>query len=251
MRRRWEALREGFRQTMESRWAQQAFRRAQSRRPALSGFVTPSALVAYLSSRDEEAGSRNDVFVTLVSMVQAGDEGALASAMLWLGLWPALDAIYRRRRRYFETSDELTSALSFAFSALVARVDLWRTHRVAATLVLGAERDLMKALQRARTEVAQLEALHQGTVGLKPWAEPPAASALGLSVRLTLESEEEALREWLLPLAGGDTELVVSVLLREESHSEVGERLGLAPEVARKRFQRALRRLRKMADKFR
>ncbi|WP_426747396.1 sigma-70 family RNA polymerase sigma factor [Myxococcus faecalis] len=226
-------------------------RRVQSRRLALAGFVTPSALVAYLNSRDEDAGARNAVFATLVSMVQERDEGALASTLLWLGLWPALDAIYRRRRRCFESSDELTSALSFAFSSLVARVDLWRTHRVAATLVLGAERDLMKALQRTRTEVAQLEALHQGTVGLKPWAEPPAASALGLPARLSLESEEGALREWLLPLAGGDTELVVSVLLHEESHAQVGARLGLAPEVARKRFQRALRRLRKMADKFR
>nr|BDT32060.1 sigma-70 family RNA polymerase sigma factor [Myxococcus sp. MH1] len=236
---------------MESRGARQSLRRVQSRRLALAGFVTPSALVAYLNSRDEDAGARNAVFATLVSMVQERDEGALASTLLWLGLWPALDAIYRRRRRCFESSDELTSALSFAFSALVARVDLRRTHRVAATLVLGAERDLVKALQRTRNEGAQVEALRQGTAGVASWVEPPSASVLGLSVRLTLESEEEALREWLLPLAGGDTELVVSVLLREESHSEVGERLGLAPEVARKRFQRALRRLRKMADKFR
>ncbi|MBU8901089.1 sigma-70 family RNA polymerase sigma factor, partial [Corallococcus sp. M34] len=161
--------------------------------------------------------------------------------------WPALGAIRRRRLRSFETEDELTAALALAFTSLVARVDLRRTRRVAATLVMGTERDVMKAMLRARKSAACGEVVSAEAV---PWAQAHGPSAHDVFGGLSLKSELGALRAWLLPFAGEDTELVMSVLVQEESYAEVGARLGLAPAAARKRFHRALGRLRKMAFKI-
>ncbi|MBU8901093.1 sigma-70 family RNA polymerase sigma factor, partial [Corallococcus sp. M34] len=93
----------------------------------LAVFESPTSLVAYLNRRDGDVDVKNDLLTTLVAMVQAREEGPLVSALLWLGLWPALGAIRRRRLRSFETEDELTAALALAFTSLVARVDLRRT----------------------------------------------------------------------------------------------------------------------------
>ncbi|QQR46203.1 sigma-70 family RNA polymerase sigma factor [Myxococcus xanthus] len=75
-------------------------------------------------------------------------------------------------------------------------------------------------------------------------------SVLGLPAHLSSRAEGDALRAWLLPLAGEDTELVMSVLVHDESYVEVAGRLGLTTAVARKRFHRAVRRARKMANKI-
>jgi DNA-directed RNA polymerase specialized sigma24 family protein len=48
----------------------------------------------------------------------------------------------------------------------------------------------------------------------------------------------------LRPVLGEDTELVLSVLVLDEFQTEAAVRLGIMPGTARKRFQRALDRLR-------
>ncbi|MCP3104213.1 sigma-70 family RNA polymerase sigma factor [Myxococcus sp. K15C18031901] len=243
MRRRWEALGAGFRQYVESQQARHAFREAQASRPSLAGFATPMALVAFLNRRDEDAGARNSVFVTLVAMVQAQEESELASALLWLGLWPALDAIHRRRLRCFESQDELVSALAAAFSVLVARVDLSRTQHVAAALVRGTERDVLREQHKALGE-QRLHAPLETSSDADGYED--AASWLG-PFELQTHSYDftlEELRLWLHPRVGEDADLLVSVLVLEEDCAEAGARLGLAPAAARKRVQRALQRLR-------
>ncbi|WP_141621258.1 sigma-70 family RNA polymerase sigma factor [Myxococcus sp. AB036A] len=181
--------------------------------------------------------------MTLVAMVQARQEAELALALLWLGLWPALDAIRRRRRGCFESQDELVSALAGAFSALVARVDLARTQHVAAALVRGTERDVLRERHRALGEQrlhVPLETLSEAD-GYEDAASWPGPFELQThSYAFTVEE----LRMWLLPRVGGDADLLVSVLVLEEDCAEAGSRLGLAPAAARKRVQRALQRLR-------
>lgn len=55
--------------------------------------------------------------------------------------------------------------------------------------------------------------------------------------------EIAAIRARLLPIVGEDVDLVLAVVLGE-SQREAGERLGLTHDVARKRYQRALDRIR-------
>ena len=52
------------------------------------------------------------------------------------------------------------------------------------------------------------------------------------------------LRVWLTEIIGADAELLLAVLVLDENQREAAQRLGLSHDAARKRFQRALGRLR-------
>ena len=80
---------------------------------------------------------------------------------------------------------------------------------------------------------------------LKRWAETQHGSALGLTPGLSFDEDVAVLRAWLELVVGEDAELLIAVLVLDESRREVGERLGLATDSGRKRVQRAVARLKK------
>ncbi|MCP3170160.1 sigma-70 family RNA polymerase sigma factor [Myxococcus qinghaiensis] len=214
--------------------------------PCLAAFDGPEALVSYLANPEVDAEEKNGLFAELVRLVRT-PASEVAWALLWLGLWPGLDSVYQRRLKHFAgAADELASCLAAAFTALVKRVNLHTTHRVAATLVRSTERDVMDAWRRARCEDVQ-HARYQEVeeaVAAEAAVLPAALAEVGLSPRMQVES----LVKWLRPLRGGDMKLVLSVLLLDEDQAEAGARQGLTPAVARKRFQRALLRIRKQVE---
>ncbi|ATB45994.1 RNA polymerase subunit sigma-70 [Corallococcus macrosporus DSM 14697] len=120
---------------------------------------------------------------------------------------------------------------------------------MAGTLVRGTERDVLKAWhkelveQRRRARLGALTDVDGGAPSV-PWLTPFVSRARSFN------AEVEELRAWLVPLTGEDTELVVSLILREEDAVEVAASLGMSPETARKRVRRALVRLRKMKKKI-
>ena len=76
-------------------------------------------------------------------------------------------------------------------------------------------------------------------------AEEGLFDSLFLADQLALADDvERAGRAWLEPIVGADAELLLAVLVLDETQREAGHRLGLSHEAARKRFQRALTRLR-------
>src|SRR5262249_17407864 len=115
--------------------------------------------------------------------------------------------------------------------------------------VRSTEREVLEAFRRGRNESAQLGS----TDDTDPLRDVPAPerpeSELGLLRGLTFDDELKALKAWLAPIAGEDTDLVLGVRALGESQREVAVRLGLSHDAARKRFQRALGRVRKfLAD---
>ncbi|AEI69184.1 hypothetical protein [Corallococcus macrosporus] len=243
MRRCWKTLHEGFGTSLRAAQAKRAFDEAKLHQTCLAAFDGPQALVSYLVSPDVPADEKNGLYTGLVRLAQGDVASEVAWPLLWLGLWPGLDAVYQRRLKYFTgAADELASTLATAFTALVKRLNLDTTQRVAATLVRSTERDVMDAWRRARIEDARYSRYREREEAVaEAVVLSPALSEVGLSVRMQVES----LAKWLHPLAPMDAKLVLSVLLLEEEQSVVGVRLGLAPAVARKRFQRALLRLRR------
>ena len=144
------------------------------------------------------------------------------------------------------------------------RLDLTAVNRVAATLVRSTERDVM--YRRKRTWLPASDGLrvdHEemstsndadeddgiaswfDKASLKRWTETQHGSALGLTPGLSFEEDVAVLRAWLEPVVGEDAELLIAVLVLDESRREVGERLGLATDSGRKRVQRAVARLKK------
>lgn len=252
MRACWEALHASFVRSVTTLKADRSFRLARAQEVVLARFESPAGLLEYLATktkRSEDHDEKNAIYAALVRAVQ--DRAAwtdLAAALLWCGLWPALDGIYRHRLRHFKAEpEELVAAISAAFTSLVGGMDLDRVQRIAATLVRSTDRDLMEARRRDWAERDHVEANGDLESGAEDEPAAPALpdSELGLPPCLSLDEQVVALRDWLLDVAGEDGDLLLAVLVLEENQREAGERFGLSHEAARKRFRRALERVAK------
>jgi DNA-directed RNA polymerase specialized sigma24 family protein len=247
MRAKWESVRTALVSTTSTLEAEREFRKSREREAALRRFESPSALVAYLTSRVGDPEEKDRIYGALVRAVQAhADWSELASAILWLGLWPGLDHVYRRRLHLFlPRADELVSAIGELFTAGIDRADLSSIKRLAATLVKNVKRDLVDERRREWRHAAAEEASSDDRL---EWA---ASEVQEVSSRVDppATSDEFAiarLRGRLRPALGDDTDLLLTVLIMGETQREAADRLGIRHATARKRFQRALGLARKL-----
>lgn len=216
-------------------------------RPELGRFCDQHALLDFLHSRHGDPDEKNAILEALVNEAQDCGAGAQhAVTLLWLGLWPGLDAVYRRLSRHFrQAPEELVSAISEQFTSAVHRADLSRIRRLAATLLLNVERDVRCGLRRARAERSRqvrlpdrdgLDALiHGRACRLLHLCLPPEASA---------DDEARLIHKSLARLLGVDADLVVAVVIFGDRQCEAADRLGISHDAARKRYQRAIRKIR-------
>ena len=150
MRARWEALHAALDRSVRSLQAEQAFQQARQH-PALARFDQPFEVVEYLASKGGDLDEKDRLLGVLVTLVQRREHHELVSGLLWLGLWPGLDAVYRRRQRNFRGQpEELIAELADVFTGIIERLDLEVVHRVAATLVRSTARDLIDRRRRRR-----------------------------------------------------------------------------------------------------
>ena len=230
----------------------------QETEPELHGFDDPKAVVAFLADLDGDLDRKDRLLATLVRRLQAGENTELVSALLWLGLWPGLDAVFRTVQRCFHCdADEAVSTIAATFIDRVATMDLERVHRVACGLVRSTRRDVVRELQRerettehvtdaTRADVFDLpeEGHRRGDATFRTCIEPPLRGWLLPIDDGDAERAVAKLHAALATIVGADAELLVAVLVLEENQHEVAERLGLSHTAARKRTQRALRRVR-------
>jgi RNA polymerase sigma-70 factor (ECF subfamily) len=221
--------------------AVQRFERWRAEVACLARARDPADLVVWLTHPGGDLDAKDAVYAALLARLRGSHADApLARALLWLGLWPGIDAVFRRvaRRSGGEHGASL-SEVAHRFSELIARLDPERARRVAAGLVRGTERDAMAALRRASRERACHRDLFEDVAMGAVWNAPREGPAA-----LHRSGEVEAVRRWLTAACGADAELVYRVVVLEENQREVGAALGLSHEAARKRVQRALARLR-------
>jgi DNA-directed RNA polymerase specialized sigma24 family protein len=244
VRARWEGLHAALVGSVTTLPAANQFQDLRRSEPALAPFDCAATLIAHLTRREGDLDRKDQIYAVLVRAVQARAPcSRLAHALLWCGLWPGLDRVYRRRLRYFARDpDELTEAISVAFTALVGRIDLASVHRIAATLVRSTDRDVMYERQRVPIELA---ADATGLGEAPAWVAPAAREPDGIRpTGLSFAGELAALRARLAPVIGSDADLVLAVLVLDTDQREAAALLGLSHDAARKRLQRALRRLR-------
>ncbi len=259
MRAHWEALHESLALRIRSSQAQQAFAQAREVHETLAPFAEAVLLVAFLSSDQGDLDEKDRILATLVTMVQRCEHRELASTLLWLGLWRGLNAAYGRRVKHFASQpQELVAEIADVFTAHIQRISFETVNRVAATLVRNTERDVMERRRKVWAESARIredkaeprtfdefiQGTEIGNVALDHWTTPRTESVLGLLPGLGFDHDVAALRACLEPAVGEDADLLVAVLVLEETQREAGQRLGLSHDAARKRFQRALVRLR-------
>jgi RNA polymerase sigma-70 factor (ECF subfamily) len=209
----------------------------------LARFKSSTDLLVYFHD-DGDLDDKDQLYASLVRVAQTrAGPARLAHALLWCGLWPGLDHVYQRQLQQVATNpEELTEAISVAFTTLVGRMDLSRVHRVAATLVRSTHRRVMDERRRAVHELNRMVGSSGGAAAVLDGArrEIGESQPTGLS----FAGELASLRSVLVPLVGADAELVLAVLVLDYDQHEVATRLGLSHEASRKRFQRALARIR-------
>ncbi|WP_152495651.1 sigma-70 family RNA polymerase sigma factor [Roseovarius sp. THAF8] len=210
------------------------FRDIQSKHPDLAGFPDVPALLEHQHARYGDPNTKNETLRALVTAAQSHAAFAdTARILVLLALWPGLDALHGRLSRYYrQHPDILCAELSARMAEAIARVDLARVDRLAATLLMNVRRDIMRPLKRdwARKEAPLDESIAA--------AEAPPNTSPDLALQR------------LKPLIGQDAGLVVAVVLMGFTQKEAARALGMGHDAARKRYQRALAKLRALDGKL-
>jgi DNA-directed RNA polymerase specialized sigma24 family protein len=158
------------------------------------------------------------------------------------------------RLKYFlNDPGELASSISATFAARVKRMDLGRVQRVAATLIRSTERDVMRRRVHTWAEVEYLIDSRSDDDDYDDELEslinkaPLKESTFGIIAGLSMDEEFTVLRDRLLSALGtnSDIDLLLAVLVIGIDQIDASRALNISHDAARKRFQRAIERLRK------
>jgi DNA-directed RNA polymerase specialized sigma24 family protein len=172
------------------------------------------------------------ILSALVGAAQGdGPASDCALTLLLLALWPGLDAIRRRSLwRRLGSADEVASDVLARTTEAVRGLDLGRVNWIAATVLRNVERDMIRVRQR-----------DQAREHLASGADPDEVAESGDSG--IGETGYARLNGAVRKLLGDDALLVIRVAIEGFSQAEVAVELGLTEAAARKRYQRAMRRL--------
>ncbi|WP_028030731.1 RNA polymerase sigma factor [Gemmobacter nectariphilus] len=228
----WHEIRDHLMHSSSNLHFQRSFDAVRREQAALAAFRDPAALLDRLHRSPGDKGQKNLILSTLVRAAQGdGPVSDCALTLLLLALWPGLDAIRRRSLwRRLGTADEIASDVLARTTEAVRGLDLGRVNWIAATVLRNVERDMIRMRQRDQTR----EYLASG-------ADPDEVadsgeSGIGAAGYARLNG---AMRK----LLGDDALLVIRVSIEGFSQAEVAVELGLTEAAARKRYQRAMRRL--------
>jgi RNA polymerase sigma-70 factor (ECF subfamily) len=239
MRSSWKQLHGQFTRSTRLPPAVRDFASLKATIPALDRFADVPALITFLEDRSASLDEKDAIYAELVKVAQArGTASRTASTLLWLGLWPVLTMLYAAKQHEFASEpEELISEISEWFLTAIDRADLDRIARVAATLARNTARNLAEQQQRDRKAV---QLVYVPDLANLP-GDIVEAPASGLSVA----AELEAVHGWLETVLGEeDADLVVGVTVLGETKADMGEKLGIPREHARKRYRRAIAKVR-------
>ena len=228
----WHEIRDHLMHSSSNLHFQRSFDAVRRAREPLAQFRDPAALLDGLHRNTGDAAQKNLILSALVEAAQGdGPASDCALTLLLLALWPGLDAIRRRSLwRRIGTADEVASDVLARTTEAVRSLDLRRVNWIAATVLRNVERDMIRVRQR-----------DQAREHLASGADPDEVAdsgdnGIGATGYARLNG---AVRK----LLGDDALLVIRVAIEGFSQAEVAVELGLTEAAARKRYQRAMRRL--------
>jgi DNA-directed RNA polymerase specialized sigma24 family protein len=235
----WHEIRDHLTASSSTFSFQRGFDGIRRDRDPVVPFRDPTAL---LDALHQKSGSRDQKNLILVALARAahsdGHAGDCALTLMLLALWPGLDAIRRRCMwRKVGTADEITADILGRTIEAIRGLDLQRVNWIAATILRNVERDILRAHQR-----------EAGRQRLRSETEHDEVAADDGSGGAAI-SEAQLLRDLRL-LLGADAILVIRVAVEGFSQAEAGLELGLSEAAARKRYQRATKRLRDNLEKI-
>ena len=235
----WHEIRDHLMQSSSTLSFQRSFDAIRREQGPVVPFRDPAALLDALHQRAGTPDQKNLILSSLARAAHTdGPTGDCALALMLLALWPGLDAIRGRCIwRKVGTSDEIAVDILGRTTEAIRSLDLQRVNWIAATILRNVERDILRAHLR-----------EAGRQRLRSETEPDEVAADDVSGDAAI-SEAQLLRDLRL-LLGADAILVIRVAVEGFSQAEVGVELGLSEAAARKRYQRATRRLRDALQKI-
>lgn len=228
----WHAIRDHLMHTSSTLHFQRSFDAIRRAQDPLRAFRDPAALLDRLHRGPADPDSKNLILSALIEAAQGdGPTADCALTVLLLALWPGLDAIRRRSIwRKIGSADEVASDVLARATEAVRGLDLWRVNRIAATVLRNVERDMIRTRQRDAARESLTSDIEPDDVPADLAGQQP-------------EAEDAHLQDDLRKLIGADALLVIRVAIEGFSQAEVAVELGLTEAAARKRYQRALRKL--------
>lgn len=229
----WHEIRDHLIKSSSTLGFQRNFDTIRSTQDLLAQFRDPAALLDGLHRCSDVPERKNLILSALVVTAQGkGRASDCALTLLLLALWPGLDAVRRRLAwRRIGTADEITSDILARTTEAVRALDLRRVNWIAATVLRNVERDALRAHRR--------EADRQGVV-----VDADPDEVVGDYATPATEHSHARLHRDIRRLIGADATLVMRAAVEGFSHAEVAAELGLSEGAARKRYQRATRKLR-------
>jgi DNA-directed RNA polymerase specialized sigma24 family protein len=157
-----------------------------------------------------------------------------AQVMVIVALWPGLDAVFWHLWRAFPGArDDLSGEIVARIGVAILSIDLERVTAVTGTLLRNLKRDICRDLIGARLLAEESRQFDN-----------PAVEAKATLLARQNTVEVQSIADHLANLAPRDVQLMKRMFLIGETQEEAGRALGLTPDAARKRVQRALKRLR-------
>jgi RNA polymerase sigma factor (sigma-70 family) len=234
----WHEIRDHLVRSSSTLEFQRNFQTIRGSSKALTPFRDHAALLDALHHGKASSSCKNAQLTALVAASQI--KGAVADTALTvmlLALWPAFDTVRRRSlSRRLGTVDDITSEVLARATTAIRDLDLQRVTWIAATIQRNIERDIIRARKH--------EVLWDREIGkdYRATREDSVSDAPAASSKILLRND-------LRKLIGADAVLVIRIAIDGFTQAEAAADLGIPMEAARKRYQRAIRRLREALQK--
>lgn len=229
----WHEIRDHLMHSSSTFTFQRSFDAIRQAHGPLADFRDPAALLDRLHRGPSDPERKNEILTALVRSAQgSGPASDCAVTVLLLALWPGLDAVRRRFvYRGMSSCPEITAELLLRTTVAIRSVDLSRVRRIAATILRNVERDTLR--------VQTGEAWRQSLISK--------VDAYDVADSRPVDGTQEfeaVLQTDLGQMIGPDALLVIRVAIEGFTQAEAAVQLGIPVEAARKRYQRAIHRLR-------
>lgn len=235
MRASWSALHLSITRILNRSSSDAEFQMMRQDHPDLAPFASIESLMEHQHTHGGDPTARFRVVSALVAAAQSDRRyRSTAHLSVIVALWPGLDAVFWRLCRGFPAAcHDLPAELLARIGEAILAIDLNKVTAVVATLLRNVERDIRRHLIAARV-------IDQTLLPI----DDPAVEASVAELAVPTSVGKTDITDFLEGLTPKERQLLLRVFVVGETQEEVGLAIGLKPDAARKRYQRALAKLR-------
>ena len=235
----WSALHHSLMRHLNRTTSQHQFQMMRQQFPGLKQFSSIAAVMEHQCATTALPDMRYQIIRILVTAAQADAPWcSVAQMMVVVALWPGLDAVLGRLARGFPAERDVLPAEILAYlSEGIAKLDLAGVTAVTATLIRNVERDIRRGLIADHKRARSARCIDN-----------PEIEAAATRCAASTSTDGIDVGEYLAVLPAVDVALLERIFCFGQSQEQAGKAMGLTKSAARKRVQRAIHRLRAIAE---